>query len=198
MWFTVLLAVAVAEPTPPPGLRLRVDPFVTLVAGGASVGFDLLPAQTNPDSDLGSRLSVAVFVVDVPRFLVPLVLDAEPSLKLTETAVQVGWFTSFSPDHTGFFAGPEIYAYQLRYAFDDDGRIDVAHELYVHATVGWVVFPFAGDGGQTLADDFFVMPWATVGLPVWKTGGALFADGSVIDDRVANWHATVSVGLQLF
>jgi hypothetical protein len=67
------------------------------------------------------------------------------------------------------FAGPEHNAYQLRDAFDDDGRIDVAHKLYVHATVGWVWFPAADSRGQMRAAEF-VMPWATVGCPSGRRG----------------------------
>lgn len=110
--------------------------------------------------------------------------------------MQLGLFTSSEAGHRGFFAGPELYAYQLRYVDETrPARIDVARELYVHATAGYVWFPFVGAG---VLDEFFVMPWATLGLPVWRTGGARFADGVVVDDRVANWHATISVGLQLF
>jgi len=64
--------------------------------------------------------------------------------------------------------------------------------LYVHASAGWVPFPFADVADGQTGDDVFVMPWTTVGVPVWRTGGAVFAD------RVVDWHATVSVGLQLF
>jgi hypothetical protein len=177
---------------PPVGLRLRVDPVVTVVACGASVGFDVVPRG------FGSRLSVAAFVVDVPRFLVPFVVDHDPRLKITESAVQLGLFTSADVDHRGFFAGPELYAYQLRYVDEDaPARADVAHELYLHATAGYVWFPFDDDDGD-LFDDVFVMPWATLGLPVWRSGGAEFADGSHVEDRAFNWHATVSLGLQLF
>lgn len=188
-----LLGSTTTVEDPPVGLRLRCDPFVTVVAGGASVGFDVLP------DDWSSRLSVAAFVVDVPRFLVGFVVptaEHPQELKITETAVQLGWFTSFDDDHRGFFGGPELYAYQLRYVDETKpSRIDVAHELYVHATAGYVWFPFDDAG---VLDDFFVMPWATIGLPVWKTGGAAFADGVDVDDRAFNWHGTISVGLQLF
>ncbi len=176
------------------GVRVRVDPVVTVV-GGASVGFDVVPRDWN------SRLSVAAFVVDVPRLLVGFVVptaEHPQQLKITETCVQLGLFTSFdeAKKNRGFFAGPELYAYQLRYVDETaPARISSTHELYVHATGGYVWFPFDGAG---VLDEFFVMPWATLGLPVWKTGGAAFADGTVIADRVANWHATVSVGLQLF
>ncbi|MDP2339837.1 MAG: hypothetical protein Q8O67_02680 [Deltaproteobacteria bacterium] len=176
----------------PPGLRVRVDPFVTLVAGGASVGFDVLPSQ------IDSRLSVAAFVVDVPRFLVPFVVDHDPRLRITETCFQIGWLTSSLPfagprQHTGFFFGPELYAYQLRYTDEDEpSRNATAFELYVHATAGFTWFPFEG------AADVYVMPWLTAGLPVFGTGGAAFADGTTIEDRAFNWHGTVSIGLQLF
>ena len=191
-----LLLASEAPGTPPPGLRVRVDPFVTLVAGGASVGFDVLPAQ------IDSRLSVAAFVVDVPRFLVPFVVDHDEQLQLTETCFQIGWMTSSSSKHTGFFFGPELYAYQLRYTDEDQrSRNATAHELYVHATAGFTWFPFqspAGASSKALVDAVYVMPWLTAGLPVWHTGGAKFSDGTVIDDRAFNWHGTVSIGLQLF
>ena len=191
----LLLALALAAPDEEAGLRVRVDPFVTLVAGGASVGFDLLPAH------LDSRLSVAAFVVDVPRFLVPFVVDHDPRLRISETCLQVGWLTSSPPfagprAHTGFFFGPELYAYQLRYTDEDEPWRDAtAYELYVHATAGFTWFPFQGAG---VVDDVYLMPWLTAGLPVFHSGGANFDDGTSIDDRLFNWHGTVSVGLQLF
>jgi hypothetical protein len=192
------LLVASAASDAAVGLRVRVDPFVTIVAGGASVGFDVLPAT------IDSRLSVAAFVVDVPRFLVPFVVDHDPRLRITETCFQIGWLTSSAPfaaprRHTGFFFGPELYGYQLRYTDEDQpARNATAHELYLHATAGFTWFPFAGAGNQTLVDDVYVMPWLTAGLPVFQTGGARFADGTFIEDRALNWHATVSIGLQLF
>jgi hypothetical protein len=50
---------------------------------------------------------------------------------------------------------------------------------------------------EALGERWFVQPWATLGLPVFGTGGATFADGTVVRDRVVNWHATVSLGLAL-
>ena len=44
---------------------------------------------------------------------------------------------------------------------------------------------------------FFVEPWATVGLPVFGTGGAVVGDVDV-RDRGFNWHATVSVGVDVW
>lgn len=195
----LLLAVEVVTATgffDAPDLRVRIDPLVTVVAGGASVGFDVLPAAGD------SRLSVAAFVVDVPRFLVPFVVDHDERLRISETCFQIGWMTSSAPfvgdrRHTGFFFGPELYAYQLRYTDEDQpARNATAHELYAHATAGFTWFPFHDAG--SVVDDVYVMPWLTAGLPVWNTGGARFGDGTTIDDRVFNWHATISVGLQLF
>ncbi len=193
-----MLVSLLAGKEPAPGLRVRIDPLVTVVAGGASVGFDVLPRSSD------SRLSVAAFVVDVPRFLVPIVVAHDPRLRITETCFQIGWLTS-SPaagarEHSGFFVGPELYAYQLRYTdVDQPSRNATAHELYVHATAGFTWFPFEGAAsGGTLVDDVYVMPWVTAGLPVFHTGGALFADGSGIEDRLFNWHGTISIGMQLF
>ena len=177
-------------------LRARVDPFVTVVAGGASVGVDVA-RRRDP-----LRLSIATFVVDVPGVAVPFISDAPGmSLAIRESCVQVGMFASLAPEHRGFFFGPELYGYQLRYVDEEQpARSAVAHELYVHATAGYVWFPFSrgdGDHDNGVVDDFFVMPWATIGLPVFGSGGVIFGDGSVVGDRRFNGHATISIGLQL-
>jgi hypothetical protein len=175
------------------GLRARIDPIVTLVAGGASVGVDIIPSFTD------WRLSLAAFTCEVPRFLVPLVVDASPSLKITESALQLGLFRSSGRGHTGFFFGPELYGYRLGYADDEAPRHHaVSWELYAHATFGGTWFPFADDVTAGLLRRFYLMPWLTAGLPLFHTGGARFSDGVVIDDRVLNWHATVSLGATLF
>lgn len=179
-------------------LRARIDPFVTIVAGGASVGVDIAH-RAHP-----VRVSAAAFVVDVPGLMVPLISRTEArgvSLHIRESCVQLGAFASLSPEHRGFFVGPELYAYRLRYLdAAHPTRSAIAHELYAHATGGYVWFPFSrgpGDDDNGIVDDVFVMPWATVGIPVFGTGGVTFADDVVVNDRIVNFHATVSFGLQL-
>ncbi len=173
-------------------LRARIDPFVTVVAGGASVGIDVAPRSWP------TRLSAATFVVEVPRLLVPLInRGGSSSLQIVEQCVQFGAFTSLSAGHRGFFVGPEVYAYQLRYVDSAHrSRHATARELYAHVTAGWTWFPFA-DGDDVLTSHVFLMPWATLGVPVFGSGGVVFADGSVVRDRVINFHATVSLGLEL-
>ncbi len=176
-------------------LRARLDPFVTIVAGGASVGVDIARRQ-DP-----LRLSVAAFVVDVPRVVVPLISSGTTSLQIVESCVQLGVLAALSPEHRGFFLGPELYAYQLRYVDDAaPAHHAVAYEIYAHITAGYVWFLFSsgpGDHDNGIIDDVFVMPWLTAGAPLLKSGGAIFPDGVVVSDRVFNAHATVSIGLQL-
>lgn len=175
-------------------LRVRTDPFVTAVAGGASVGVDVAHRAWM------TRVSAAAFVVEVPRLMLPLVVRSEvalPALSIVEHAVQLGLMTSLSPQHRGVFIGPELYAYRLRYVDDaDPARAATAYELYAHVTGGYTWFPFA-DVEASVLGDVFVMPWATVGLPVFGSGGVTFSDGVVVDDRSLNFHATVSIGLEL-
>jgi hypothetical protein len=188
----VVAALAAADPVADPvTVRVRVDPVVAVV-GGASVGVDV----GVDDSDV--RVAAAAFVVDVPRPFVPLLLGERASLKITETAVQVGVFRSSEPGHRGFFFGPELYAYRLRTVDDArPTRAAVSRELYAHLTAGTVWFPFDDDDNDGFWGSFFVMPWATAGLPVWQTGGARFSDGTSTTDRRLNVHATISVGLDL-
>ena len=172
--------------------RARLDPIVALVAQGVSVGADVLPR------DVPWRLSVAAFVCDVPRFLVPLVLKHDPRLKVTESALQLGLFRSSDAAHTGFFFGPELYAYQLVYSDEAvPARHARTHEVYAHATVGYTWFPWHDDVASGWLRSLYFMPWATVGLPLVHTGGAVYDDGTTLEDRSFNWHGTVAVGVAL-
>lgn len=180
-------------------VRVRTDPFVTLVAGGASVGVDVA------HRDWLTRVSAAAFVVEVPRLLLPLVVRndvALPALSVVEHAVQLGLMTSLSPQHRGVFVGPELYAYRLRYVDEaNPTRAATAYELYAHMTAGFTWFPFDDDDDDDKDVDVlgavFVMPWVTVGLPVFGSGGITFNDGVVVADRLLNFHATMSIGLEL-
>ena len=174
-------------------VRVRWDPVVTLVAQGMSVGGDL------GFDDGVWRLSVAAFVVDVPRFLVPLVVASDNSLKITETALQLGVFRSLEAGHRGLFVGPEIYAYQLVTTDEvQRARHAVSYEIYAHLTAGGVFFPATWFGvDDPLLSRIFAMPWVTVGVPMFGTGDAVFADGVVVRDRLLNWHGTVSLGIEL-
>ncbi|HEY1099723.1 MAG TPA: hypothetical protein VGF99_12390 [Myxococcota bacterium] len=179
-------------------LRVRTDPFVTLVAGGASVGVDVA------HRDGLTRVSAAAFVVEVPRLLLPLVVRSDvalPALSVVEHAVQFGLMTSLSPQHRGVFVGPELYAYRLRYVDEaNPTRAATAYELYAHMTAGFTWFPFDNDDNDKDVDVLgavFVMPWVTVGLPVFGSGGITFNDGVFVADRLLNFHATVSIGLEL-
>ena len=69
----------------------------------------------------------------------------------------------------GWWFGPEVYGYRLSDSRDDFATTINAHEAYVHASVGRPWF-FARE--VPIAEFFFVEPWATIGLPVFGTGGA--------------------------
>lgn len=169
-------------------VRVRVDPVVSLV-GGASVSVDV----AREDDDW--RLTATAFVVDVPRPLVPFVVDGPDTLKITESVLQLGAMWSASAGHTGFFIGPELFLYRLSTV--DEARpshIAMSYEAYAHVTGGWVLFPWR-DGIPSM---FFVQPLVTVGVPIFGSGDAVFFDGDVVADRVFNWHATISVGVELW
>lgn len=104
--------------------RVRVDPLVTLVAGGVAVGADVAVPQS------AWRLSAAAFVVEVPRFLLPLVVDAPSSLRITEHCLQLGAFVFVDGDSDdgGVFLGPELYGYRLGYV--DEARPRRADEAW--------------------------------------------------------------------
>ena len=179
-------------------VRARVDPIVFAVAG-ASVSVDV-----GRDADAW-RLTGTAFVVDIPRPLVPFVVDGPASLKITESVLQLGAMWSASPGHQGFYIGPELFFYALRTV---DEAVPQRHatsaEVYAHVTAGTVYFPWRSDGVDIdVTDDgvlsaIFFQPIVTAGVPVFGAGDAVFADGTVIADRLFNWHATVSVGLELW
>lgn len=193
----VLVVSATAAPVVPPSpsssssapapvtwhFGLRADPVV-FALGGFSVGVDAMP------EDSRWRLSLAAFAVEVPTLLVPLVAQPSRGLRVFENAVQVGAFYDVADRHRGLYTGPEVYLYHLRY--DVDGQTLEAREAYAHVTVGDTWFPF--DDGA-LALPVFVQPWATIGVPVFHTGGGRVGP-TTIRDRVVNWHATVSLGVR--
>ncbi len=168
-------------------VAVRADPIV-FALGGWSLGFDVAPHQD--EQRQRARASIAAFHVEVPSLLVPVVASPSNGLRVVEDAVQIAVRFELGG---GWWFGPEVYGYRLSYSRDDFATTTTAHEAYVHASVGWRWF-FARD--VPIAEFFFVEPWATIGLPVFGTGGAN-VDGVAVADRGFNWHATVSVGVDL-
>ena len=163
---------------------VRVDPVVTLVAQGVSAGVDGFP------DDSHWRVSLAAFHAEVPALLVPLVVQPSLDVTVTEDAVQLAALYDVDGAHRGLFLGPELYVYRLRYTHA--GAVADAHEAYVHVTGGYTFFPFDDD----VLGRLFLQPWATLGVPIFHTGGA-DVGGAHLEDRALNWHATVSIGIRL-
>jgi hypothetical protein len=178
VWIHIALALSCQTPADEWHGGLRVDPVVAAVLG-VSVGVDAMNDATP------FRASAAAFHVDVPAFLVPVITSGAPGVHVTEDAIQLAVFDDLDEGHRGFFVGPELYLYALTYKLGGDTA--VAHEIYAHATGGYTWFPFG--------DVFFVEPWATLGVPVFHSGGAV-VDGKHVVDRVFNWHATVALGVR--
>jgi len=184
----VIAATPAAPSAPPPAksltpwhLSVRGDPIVFALVG-FSVGVDAAPADSH------WRISMAAFHVEVPEVLVPVVVRPPRGVRVIESAVQFGAFYDTNDDHSGLYVGPEFYVYHLDYRVD--GRRLEARELYAHVTAGYTWFPF----DQRI---IFVQPWATVGVPIFHSGGV--SDGAIVlEDRAFNWHATVSLGARLF
>jgi hypothetical protein len=175
------LVVAAAPVTTPWQFGVRADPVVFAI-GGWSVGVDGMPEDSH------WRASMAAFHTDVPAILVPVVAQGPPGLAVTESALQLGAFYDVDDKHRGLYLGPELYIYDLVYTAQGTAE---AREAYAHVTAGYTWFPFDG------VDLFFVQPWATLGVPIFHSGGAV-VDGRQVTDRVLNWHATVSIGCRFF
>lgn len=200
-YLILCLAAATSARASSIDVALRADPIV-FALGGWSVGLDAAPTM-NPEDPTSprARFSLAAFHVEVPALLLPVVASPSDGLRVIEDAAQIAVRFDLGG---GWWAGPEVYVYRLTYLRDDDDDDDVGagagvgvgvgRDAYVHASIGWRWF-FAD--GVPLLEFFFVEPWATIGLPVYGTGGATVR-GVRIDDRGFNWHATVSVGADVW
>jgi hypothetical protein len=177
----------------PPSVSLdvavRADPIV-FALGGWSLGVDVATEDLALLRNTRARVSLAAFHVEVPAVLVPIVAAPPEGLRVVEDAVQTALRFDVG---AGWWVGPEIYVYRLAYSRDDFASTSFAHEAYAHVSLGWRWF-FARD--IPVVEFFFVEPWATIGLPVFDTGGA-DVGGVIVSDRGFNWHATVSVGVDL-
>jgi hypothetical protein len=193
----LVLAGATAAADPPKlVVRASADPIVFAI-GGYSVASDVTRTDTH------WRLELGAFHARVPAPLVPIVALGPPGLVVDEDVVRVAGLYDLDAAHgTGFFFGPALYLYRLHYRAphvtrdDDDPRLDaVGHEVYLHGTVGAAWFPLAG---HVLFDRFFVMPWATVGVPLFHGADVVRGGAVVVRDRIVNWHATVSLGVRVW
>lgn len=182
------VALCAAGAAPAIDVAVRADPIV-FALGGWSLGVDVATDDLVTVRNTRMRASIAAFHVEVPELLVPVVASPPDGLRVLEDAVQVALRFELGG---GWWIGPEVYAYRLAYSRGDDRAF--ANEAYAHASVGWRWF-FARE--VPLLEFFFVEPWATIGLPVFGTGGAVVGDVAV-RDRGFNWHATVSVGVDVW
>ncbi len=172
-------------------VTLSVDPSVSLIGGG-SAAIDVTPVtDVGPHHD-ALRLQLGAFYAPIAPALLPLVVTHGPaSLHVDELAVRVAALYVFGD--TGLFLGPEVFVYGLRYSDTrSHAHVDTA-EAYAHATVGWRWLPFYAAPWERL----FVMPWATLGVPIFGTGSVHTAALSVHDRRV-NAHASVNLGVRLW
>ncbi len=185
--------LAAAPASTPPGARPAVKPSSWSFSARADpVVFALLGFSAGVDGaprDAPWRLSVAAFHVVVPDLIAPLVVHPADGVTVTEDAIQLGAFYDVDDRHRGWFFGPELYVYAL--AYEARGRRAIAQEAYAHLSAGYTWFPLAADPGC----GFFLQPWATLGAPIFHTGGAELG-GRHLEDRAVNWHATVSVGVR--
>jgi hypothetical protein len=171
-------------------VAVRADPIV-FALGGWSIGVDVATDDLALPRNKRVRASVAAFHVEVPALLVPVVASPADGLRVIEDAVQVALRFDLGG---GWWVGPEVYAYRLAYSRDDFASASTAHEAYVHVSLGWRWF-FAR--GVPALEFLFVEPWATIGLPVFGSGGANVG-GVDVSDRGFNWHATISVGVDVW
>lgn len=179
-----MLSVALLLATAQPAawhFDVRADPVVFALLG-YSVGVDAAPADSH------WRAGLAAFHVDIPQLLVPFIAQPGRGVTLTEDCVSAGAFYDVEDEHRGLFFGPELLVYHLAYTVD--GAPAEAREAYAHVTVGYTWFPLKD---IAVLDHLFLQPWATLGVPVFHSGGVDVGNRHIAD-RAVNVHATVEIG----